>query len=131
MPITSEQIEHNILVVTFDGKCPVDDISKVFLNNVFPLCDDLAPDTMHILYDITKLDWTFSEFVAYLNSVKERRAQNIVPENISQYFLGTNEWADSLRDWLLKQYGMEMGFFTELDSALKYIHLQTNIENET
>jgi len=121
MPITAEHNDHNILIVRFDGKCPIEDINTLFLKTVFPLCHAIQPKTMHILYDITKLDWTFTEFVDYLTSVRQRREQNVVPENIAQYFLGSSQWADILRDWLNKQYQAQMEVFTDLESALNHI----------
>jgi len=120
MPINFERLDEAILLVTADGKIPEVEINAIFMDGVFPFCEAMMPNPVHLIYDISALDMEYEEFIEYLESVSKSRLLGNMPENIKQHFLGTNKWIDRLDCWINEHYGTDMRVFTDCDTALKF-----------
>lgn len=125
MPTSVEPIDEAILVVTFAGNCSVQDINLEFINAIFPYCNERPASTIQIIYDITLLEWTFSEFVEYLESTRKDNEQGIVPANMQQYFVGSSQLTENIRQWLNANYSRSAVTFSDLSIALDYVKRQT------
>jgi len=121
MPVTFEQFDDTILLVTISEKSLVEDVNKAFTDTVFPFCNALAPQKAQIIYDITTLQWDRNELVEYLSTTRENNEQGDVPTNMQQHLIGKSEWGESLRSWLNINYNRQIHLFPDLKSVLKYI----------
>lgn len=124
MPTSVEPFDEAILIVTFAGRCSVRDINLEFSNAIFPYCNARPSSTIQIIYDITRLEWTFSEFVEYLESTRQDNEQGIVPANMQQYFVGSSQLTENLRQWLNANYSRSAVTFSDLSVALNYVKQQ-------
>jgi len=121
MPISIEPFDEAILLVTFAGQCSVADVNRTFSDTIFPYCNKPSSKMVQIIYDITTLEWSFSEFVEYLETTREDNEQGLVPTNMQQYFVGNSRWGENLRQWLNANYNRSMLTFLDLDAALEYV----------
>lgn len=122
MPINVKEFNNEpIRLVEYIGNIAPDEANTVAENVLFPAFRKIAPTTMHVIYDVTELEWDFPDFINYLNSIRMNRQRGLVPPNSRQYVVGQTKFLESYRDWLYKQFGVQMGAFSDIESALKFI----------
>ena len=120
MPVLYDRIDTDILMVTYDGQITAEDAAQP-LKKLIEVSQEISPVMLHLIYDVRTIDMKFNDFVAYVSHAAERRREGIIPANIKQHIIGTNQWMQSLRNWFNKQYEVEMPLFTDLESALSFI----------
>jgi len=124
MPIEVISHSHNIIIEQYDGLLEIEELDRIYNTVIVPKCDELAPDTLYIIHDVTNIGMDFQRMMDMFLSMKTRRESGQLLPDIQQIFVGTTEWLDSIRAWMSAQYGSTPPAFHDVQSALDYIKNQ-------
>lgn len=124
MPIVISYLQddkHEIILATVSGMNPANDMAEALDGEILPYVRSKAPTVIQVIYDMRDVEWTFPEFMAYLNRTSERRKQGLTPANQNQHFVGSGVWMNNWRSWLQKNYNIETSAFRNVEDALEFI----------
>lgn len=55
MPIEVISHSHNIIIEQYDGLLEIEELDRIYNTVIVPKCDELAPDTLYIIHDVTNI----------------------------------------------------------------------------
>ncbi len=122
MPLKIEQLESNIMVVTYIGQMDITEHWAEYNKTIAPFCNELEPDSAHVIHHLSQIDIDFTDMIKWLQSMQSRRTEHLLAPNMKQYFVGGNQWTTSLSNWIKKQDGIKIPIFTNLHQAVTYIN---------
>jgi len=119
--LTIDQPTSHILVINYIGELDLTEHSAAFEKTVAPACESVEPAPLHVIHNLEKLDIDFGAMVKWMETMQTRRTGRLLPYNMKQYFIGHNQWAESLTRWMEKQDGLSIPIFNSLDAALAFL----------
>jgi hypothetical protein len=123
MPVKSSYYDNEklIVIIEMSGMCDADELSEVVGRDVVDYTLSREPEPMHVIYDVRELEWDFQQFIKYLGILAERRKNRVMPSNLTQHFIGNNQWLRSFRSWMSKRFNEDLSGFTTIEQAIIYI----------
>ena len=110
-----------VIVVTPNEHVSIHEYLDMMDNTLIPYVREIAPKKVHMLYNLAHISWTFPDLMIYIKRTVERRKSTPPPTNVEHHFIGTGEWVNNWRSYMLKNFNLETGAFKNVEDALMYI----------
>jgi len=125
MSLTTKYLsDENIVIEIADSTTTVEDFFSHNDTSLLDYVNQQAPEIVHIVIDLTEMQWDFPSFMRLSKNAADIRKSGQIPQNIKQYFVGTDAWINNWRSMMQKQFGEETYVFASVDLALDYIRNQ-------
>lgn len=126
MPIHVNHHSRNLIVEEYKGLLDIEEMNNIYNTVIVPKCQEIAPETLYVIHDLSEISLDFPRMMNLFANMKTRRDTGQLLPAMVQIFVGTTEWLDSIRAWMIKQYGSAPPLFQDLESAIDYVESVNN-----
>jgi len=120
-----------IILLTIVGQPTSEELSRSMRDDLMPLAKAQEPTPVYVIIDVREFEWSFQEFIQYIQKARKNRDSSSYPSNLRQLYVGENSWIQGFRTWIHNRFGDESGLFTDINIGINYAREQHRLYLKT